>query len=66
MGQEDPLEKGTATLSSSLVWEIPWTKEPGRLQPMGPQSVGHNCATNFHFQERPRTLVGNTSNTLAD
>ena len=29
MGQEDPLEKETATHSSILVWEIPWTKEPG-------------------------------------
>ena len=32
---EDPLEKGTATHSSTLAWEIPWTEEPGGLQSMG-------------------------------
>ena len=32
LGWEDPLEKETATLSSILFWEIPWTEEPGRLQ----------------------------------
>ena len=31
LGQEDPLEKGTATPSSIPAWRIPWTKEPGRL-----------------------------------
>ena len=34
-GQEDPLEKGMATLSSTLLCRIPWTKEPGRLRPWG-------------------------------
>ena len=34
LGQEDPLEREMATHSSTLAWEIPWTKEPGRLQPM--------------------------------
>ena len=33
LGQEDPLEKGTATNSSILAWRIPWTEEPGRLCP---------------------------------
>ena len=37
-GQEDPLEKGMATHSSTLAWRIPWTKEPGGLQSMGSQS----------------------------
>ena len=37
LGQEDPLEKGMATLSSILAWRIPWTEEPGRLQFMGSQ-----------------------------
>ena len=37
LGQEDPLEKEMATHSSTLAWKIPWTKEPGRLQPMGSQ-----------------------------
>ena len=35
LGQEDPLEKGMATHSSILVWRIPWTEEPGTVQPMG-------------------------------
>ena len=34
-GQEDPLEKELTTNSSILAWEIPWTEEPGGLQPMG-------------------------------
>jgi len=37
LGWEDPLEKGMATHSSILVWRIPWTEDPGRLQPMGLQ-----------------------------
>ena len=40
-GQEDPLEKGMATHSSIIAWRIPWTEEPGVLQPMGSQKVGH-------------------------
>ena len=36
-GQGDPLEKETATHSSILAWEIPWTEEPAGLQPMGSQ-----------------------------
>ena len=42
LGQEDPLEKGMATQSSILVWRIPWTEEPGRLQSMGSQKVRHD------------------------
>ena len=42
LGQEDPLEKGTATHSSILAWRILWTEEPGRLQSMGSQRVGHD------------------------
>jgi len=42
MGWEDPLEKEMATHSSILAWEIPWTQEPGGLQSMGLQRVGHN------------------------
>ena len=44
-GQEDPLEEEIATHSSTLVWEIPWTEEPGELQSMGSQRVAHNLAT---------------------
>ena len=39
LGQEDSLEKGMATHSSILPWEIPWTEEPGGLQSMGSQSL---------------------------
>ena len=42
LGQEDPLEKEMATHSSTLAWKIPWTEEPGRLQVMGSQRVGHD------------------------
>ena len=42
LGQEDPLEKGVANHSSILAWRIPWTEEPGRLQSMGLQRVGHD------------------------
>ena len=42
LGWEDPLEKETATHSSTLAWKIPWTEEPGRLQSMGSQRVGHD------------------------
>ena len=42
LGQEDPLEKGMATHSSVLAWKIPWAEEPGGLQSMGSQEVGHN------------------------
>ena len=37
LGQEDPLQKEMAAHSSILAWEIPWTEEPGRLQPLGLQ-----------------------------
>ena len=40
--QEDPLEKRMTTHSSILVWEIAWTEEPGGLQSMGSQRVGHD------------------------
>ena len=40
--REDSLEKGMVTYSSILVWRIPWTEEPGRLQSMGSQRVGHD------------------------
>ena len=42
LGQEGPLEKEIATHSSILAWKIPWTEEPGRLQPMVLQRVGHD------------------------
>ena len=42
LGWEDPLEKGMATHSSILAWEIPGTEEPGGLQSMGSQRVRHD------------------------
>ena len=42
LGQKDLLEKELATCSSILAREIPWTEEPGELQSMGSQRVGHN------------------------
>ena len=44
-GQEDPLEKGMATHSSILAWEIPWTEVPAGLQSIGSQRVGHSLVT---------------------
>ena len=47
LGQEDPLEKEMATHSSTLAWRIPWREEPGRLQSMGSQRVGHDWVTSL-------------------
>ena len=44
LGWEDPLEKKLATHSCILAWEIPWGEEPGGLQSMGSQRVGHDLA----------------------
>ena len=46
LGQEDLLEEEMAAHSNILAWRIPWTEEPGGLQSMGSQRVGHNCVTN--------------------
>ena len=45
LGEEDPLEKETATHSSILAWKNPWTEEPGRLLSTGLKKIGHNLAT---------------------
>ena len=42
LGQEDPLEEDIATHSSILAWRIPWTEDPGGLQSIGSQRVGHD------------------------
>ena len=42
LGREDSLEKEMAIHSSTIAWKIPWTEEPGRLQSMGSQRVGHD------------------------
>ena len=47
LGWENALEKEMATYSNTLAWQIPWTEEPGRLQLMGSQRVGHDWATSL-------------------
>ena len=42
LGKENPLEKEIAIHSSTIAWKIPWTEEPGKLQSMGSQRVGHD------------------------
>ena len=42
LGREDPLEEGMTTYSSTFAWRIPWTEEPGGLQSIGLQRLGHD------------------------
>ena len=42
LGWKDPLEKEMAIYSRTIAWKIPWTEEPGKLQPMGLQRVRHD------------------------
>ena len=51
------LENGMATHFSILAWRIPWTEEPGRLQSIGLQRVGHNWATNTYLHTKACTCV---------
>ena len=58
LGREDPLEKEMATHSSILAWRIPWAEEPGGLQSMGLQRVGHDWATSlFTFLQNFKPLL---------
>ena len=72
LGQEAPLEKGMATHSSTLAWRIPWTEEPGRLQSMGLQRVGHDWATSLSYIYTPywfflwRALTQSCSQSTSD
>ena len=50
LGWEDPLEKEMTTHSSILVWEIPWTEEPGGYNPWGRRRVGHDLVTKYRQQ----------------
>ena len=59
LAQEDPLENGMATHSSSLAWRIPWAEEPGGLQSMGLQKVGHDLAAK---QQQPSVYFGANDN----
>ena len=56
-GWEDLLEEGMATHSNILAWRIPWIEEPGGLQSMGSQRVGHNGATNMRARTHTHTLL---------
>ena len=51
LGGDDPLEKEMTDHSSILAWRIPWTEEPGGLQSMGLQRVGHDLATEQQQQQ---------------
>ena len=51
LGWEDPLEKGMATHSSTLVWRTPWTEEPGRIQSTGSQRVRHDWSGWAHLHK---------------
>ena len=56
LGLGNPLEKGMATHSSIIIaWRISWTEEPGRLQSMELQRVGHNWASNTHTHTHTHT-----------
>ena len=56
LGQEDPLEKEMAIHSSTLAQKIPWMEEPGRLQYMGLQRVGHDWVTSCFILDFTTTL----------
>ena len=58
-GWDDPLEKEMATHSSTLAWKIPWTEEPGRLQFMGSQRVGHEWSSGFSYFLQFKSEFGN-------
>ena len=55
LDQEDPLEKGMATQTNILAWRIPWTEEPGRLQSIGLQRIGHDWVTHARTHTRTHT-----------
>ena len=60
LGSEDSLEKGMATHSSMLAWEISWTEEPGGLCSMGLQRVRYDFVTEYihtHTHTSPETLL---------
>ena len=50
LGREDTLEKEMAIHSSTIAWKIPWTEEPGRLQPMGGKESDTTEQLHFHFR----------------
>ena len=57
LGQEDPLEEGMATQSSTLAWRIPWTEEPGGLQSMGLQRVRYDRSDLAHMHALQKVCI---------
>ena len=57
LGWKEPLEKEMATHSSTLAWKIPWTEEPGRLQSMGSQRMGHDWATSLSLSHDSKVML---------
>ena len=53
LGREEPLEKEMTIHSSTIAWKIPWREEPGRLQSMGSQRVGHDWAISLTLSLKP-------------
>ena len=66
LGWEDPLEKEMATHSSILAWEIPWTKEPGGLQSIRCQRVGHDLMTKQQQKWKEAKVMPFSITTAAD
>ena len=66
LGQEDPLEKEMTTHSSILAWRIPWTEEPGGLECIGSQWVGHDWNDLACTHSYPKTHINNSEDTHAD
>ena len=60
LGWEDLLEKKMATHSSILAWQIPWMEEPGGLQSMGLQRVGHDWVISLHFHDSQNRKTPNS------
>ena len=61
LGHEDFLEKRMAIHSSILAWRSPWTEEPGGLQSMGPQRVGHDWAVNTIYTLLEKAMAPHSS-----
>ena len=57
LGWEDPLEREMGTHSSILAWEIPWMEEPGGLQSIGSERVGHNLVTKKQQQYTKKKVM---------
>ena len=65
LGQDDPLEEDMATHPSILAWKIPWTEDPGRLQSIGSQRLGHNWS-DWHTRMFPSLLLASSLHLCSD